>query len=189
MRARTSVLIGIGAAVVIASAASVFMQSSAEPAHSTLGFVGVQAGAKFEAEFQQFRADINFDPKDLARSRFDVTIDMESVDSKDEERDATMKGPDLFATSTYPTAHYVADRFSDQGDGNYLAAGKLTLRETTREIPIEFTYETGASGAWIKGGATLNRLDFGVGQGEWQATTMVANEVEVRFSIKVEPPT
>src|SRR5688572_19166916 len=92
-------LVVSGAAIVIASVLAVFMQSRTEPLRNTLGFVGEQAGAKFEAEFRQFRANIDFAPDKLERSRFDVTIDMQSVDSKDEERDATMKGPDLFATS------------------------------------------------------------------------------------------
>jgi polyisoprenoid-binding protein YceI len=185
MRARKSILIVAGAAIVIACAISVFMHSRAEPLRNTLGFAGVQAGAKFEAEFRRFRADIKFDPANLQQSRFDVTIDMQSVDSKDEERDSTMRGPDLFATSTFPTAHYVADRFVKRGSGKYLAQGKLTLRDVTREVPVEFIYEDGASGAWIKGGTTLERLDFGVGQGEWQGTKMVANEVDIRFAIKI----
>jgi polyisoprenoid-binding protein YceI len=186
MRARKSLLMVLGAAIAIAGALSVFMGSRAEPLRNTLGFVGVQAGAKFEAGFREFRANIDFDPANLKHSRFDVTIDMQSVDSKDEERDATMRGPDLFATSKFPTAHYVADSFVDQGGGKYLAQGKLTLREVTREIPVEFVYENGTDGAWIKGGATLKRLDFGVGQGEWQGTTLVANEVDVRFAIKID---
>jgi polyisoprenoid-binding protein YceI len=95
----------------------------------------------------------------------------------------------LLATGTYPTAHYVADKFSVKGDGRYTAAGKLTLRDVTREVPVEFTCESGVNGTWLKGSATLERLDFGVGQGEWQDTTMVANEVAVRFEIKLEPPT
>jgi polyisoprenoid-binding protein YceI len=180
------VLLCLGAAIAIATAVSMLKQPSTEPARSTLGFAGVQAGARFEGEFRKFVADIDFDPEHLAQSHFDVTIDMQSVDSKDEDRDTTMRGPDLFAASTFPTAHYVANTFSDEGNGRYRAAGKLTLRDVTREIPLEFTYEKNESGAWIKGGATLERLDFGVGQGDWQGTTMVANEVEVRFAIKVD---
>lgn len=186
MQARRWIPILTGAAIVIAAAAFMLMQPRAEPVRNTIGFVGVQAGAQFEAEFRQFHAQIKFDPANLQGSRFDVTIDMQSVDSKDEERDTTMRGPDLFATSAFPTAHYVADSFVDQGGGKYLAQGNLTLRDVTREVPVELIYENSADGAWIKGGTTLKRLDFGVGQGEWQGTTMVANEVDVRFAIKVD---
>jgi polyisoprenoid-binding protein YceI len=186
MQARKAVLLCVGAAVLIAGAVAMRVQSHAEPVHDTIVFAGLQAGARFEGEFRKFVADVDFDPEHLAQSHFDVTIDMQSVDSKDEERDATMRGPDLFAASSFPTAHYVANTFSDEGGGKYRAAGKLTLRDVTHEIPVEFTYEKNESGAWIKGGALLKRLDFGVGQGDWQSTTMVANEVEVRFAIKVD---
>lgn len=190
MRVSKPILIVLGAALAIATAMAVYMltQPRTEPVRNMLGFVGVQAGAKFEAEFRQFRAHIDFHPEDLQRSRFDVSIDMQSVDSQDQERDATMKGPDLFSASAFPTARYVADRFSDQGGGKYLAAGKLTLRDVTREVPVEFTYEQGTNGAWIKGGARLHRLDFGVGRGEWQGTKLVADEVDVRFAIQVHRP-
>jgi polyisoprenoid-binding protein YceI len=158
-------------------------QWSMQPARSTLTFVATQAGAKFESSLEKFAADIRFDPRDLAGSRFDVTIDMASVDSKDSERDDLLKGPDLFATAQWPQAKYVADKFTARGGSKFAANGKLTLRNVTREVPIEFTFEPGPGGTWLKGSATLQRLDFGVGQGEWKDTEMVANAVEVRFSL------
>jgi Uncharacterized conserved protein len=63
------------------------------------------------------------------------------------------------------------------------AVGKLTLRGVTREVPIEFTFETDKSGAWLKGSGTVKRLDFGVGQGEWKDTQSIANEVQVRYAL------
>jgi polyisoprenoid-binding protein YceI len=50
-------------------------------------------------------------------------------------------------------------------------------------VPIEFTFEKQPSGAWLKGGTTLKRLDFGVGQGEWKDTETVGNDVKVRFAL------
>jgi polyisoprenoid-binding protein YceI len=160
-------------------------QWSMQPNKSTLTFVGNQAGADFEGVFERFSADIRFDPKDLAASRFDVTIDLASVNSRDSERDDVIRGPDLFDAKQWPQAHYVADRFSAKGDGKYAASGKLTLRNVTRDVPIEFTFENKPDGAWLKGGAKIKRLDFGVGQGEWQDTEWVGNEVGVRFALKL----
>jgi len=157
-----------------------------QPKQSTLTFVGTQAGARFEGAFEKFIADIRFDPKDLAGSRFDVKIDLTSVNSRDGERDGIIKGPDLFATERWPTAHYVAGKFSARGKGKFAATGKLTLRNVTRDVPIEFTFEPRDGSAWLKGSATLKRLDFGVGQGEWQDTEWVGNEVEIRFALLLE---
>lgn len=160
-------------------------QWSMKPADSTLTFVGNQAGAEFEGVFQKFTADIRFDPKDLAGSRFDVTIDLASVNSRDSERDDIIRGPDLFAVKQFPTARYAAEAFTHAGGAKYRATGKLTLRNVTRDVPIDFTFEPAADGAWLKGTARIRRLDFGVGQGEWKDTEWVGNDVGVKFALKL----
>lgn len=156
-----------------------------QPADSTLTFIGKQAGAEFEGVFQKFNADIRFDPQDLATSRFDVTIDLASVNSRDSERDDIIRGPDLFAVKQFPTARYVADKFTAAGGAQYKSTGKLTLRNVTREVPIDFTFETNKDGAWLKGTARIRRLDFGVGQGEWKDTEWVGDEVGVKFALRL----
>jgi polyisoprenoid-binding protein YceI len=154
-----------------------------QPGRSTLTFVATQAGAKFEGAFKKFSPDIRFDPHDLANSRFEVTIDLASVDTQDGERDDTLKGSEFFATAQWPQARYVADKFTARGGSKFAANGKLTLRNVTHDVPIEFTFEPGKDGAWLKGSATLKRLDFGVGQGDFADTETIGNPVEVRFAL------
>jgi polyisoprenoid-binding protein YceI len=158
-------------------------QWTTEPKQSSLGFVGTQAGAQFQGAFEQFTADIRFDPKDLASSRFDVSIGTASVNTKDSERDDIIRGADLFDAKRFPTARYVAEKFTDKGAGKFTATGQLTLRDVTRPVPIEFTFDGRDGNHWLKGTATLKRLDFGVGQGEWQDTETVADEVQIRFAL------
>jgi polyisoprenoid-binding protein YceI len=170
-------------AAVVALAAA---QWSMQPKDSKLTFVGVQAGAQFEGGFDKFTADISFDPKDLATSRFDVKIDTASVNTQDDERDTTIKSADLFDVKRFPSAHYVADKFTDKGGNKYSATGKLTLRDVTRDVPIDFTFENKGGDAWLKGTAKIKRLDFGVGQGEWKDTSQVGNDVQVRFALRLK---
>jgi polyisoprenoid-binding protein YceI len=156
-----------------------------EPKQSNLAFIGTQAGAEFAGVFQQFTADIQFDPEDLTTSRFDVVIDVKSVNSKDKERDDIIRGADLFSVARWPTARYTVDKFTVNG-GKFIGMGKLTIRDVTRDVPIEFTQQTDAGGAWLKGQAKLKRLDFGVGQGEWKDTSWVSNDVRVDFSLRLQ---
>src|SRR5918992_664587 len=74
-----------------------------QPKQSELTFTATQAGAPFQGKFEKFSADISFDPANIASSRLEVKIDLRSVDSKDSERDDTLKGPDLFAVEKWPT--------------------------------------------------------------------------------------
>jgi polyisoprenoid-binding protein YceI len=160
-------------------------QWTLQPKESKLTFVAIQADAEFEGAFERFDADIRFDPQDLAGSRFDVTIDTASVNSRDSERDEAIKSDDLFAVEQFPTSRYVADKFTAQKDdksGNkFTGLGRLTLRNVTRDVPIEFTFEQKNGSAWLKGSAQLKRLDFGVGQGDFKDTRDVGNDVKVNF--------
>ena len=171
------------ATTLIAGLACAATQWALQPKHSKLTFVAIQAGAPFEGTFEKFAADIRFDTQASTGSRFAVKIDLASVNTRDGERDDTLKSPELFAVEKWPTATYVAERFEHRGGNRFTASGKLTLRGVTREVPIQFTFEKSATGTWLKGSGKLKRLDFGVGQGEWQDTSGVADEVEVRYAL------
>lgn len=158
-----------------------------QPKESKLTFVGIQEGAEFTGVFERFTADIQFDPQDLASSRFDVKIETASASTRSDDRDETLKSDDFFAVKQYPTAHYVADHFTAKGGNKFSATGKLTIRNVTRDVPLEFTFESKNGSAWLKGGAQLKRLDFGVGQGDWKDTEQVGNEVKVSFVLLLKP--
>jgi len=170
------------------SAAGPVTSYTADPPQSRLEFVGVQAGAEFKGSFHKFSADIEFAPDALASSRFDVQIDLKSVDSMDKDRDTTIRGPDIFDVAHYPTAHYVTRSFTKTAAG-YTAVGALTLHGVTKDVPIDFQFTQTAAGAKFDGNAKLKRLDFGVGQGDWKSTEWVADAVKISFSLVLKPKT
>ncbi len=117
-----------------------------------------------------------------------MKIDTASVNTQDGERDTTIKSADLFDVKRFPSAQYVADKFTDKGGNKYSATGKLTLRNVTKDVPIDFTFENKDGGAWLKGTTKIKRLDFGVGQGEWAATDAIAAAVDIIFSFNATRP-
>lgn len=160
-----------------------------DPAHSRLTFVATQSGGEFQGGFKRFHADIAFDPRDLAGSRFHVTIETASADTQDETRDKALSGDDFFATGRWPTATFEATRFVAAADGRYEARGRLTIRGISRDVTVLFAFKPAPAGrgAVLSGGTTIRRLDFGVGQGEWQDTKWVGNDVRVQFDLALEP--
>src|SRR6202046_4249745 len=104
---------------------------TADPQQSRLEFVGVQAGAEFKGVFHKFTASVDFAPDALASSRIDVQIDMSSVDSKDKDRDSTIRDKDVFDVSHNPTAHYVTKTITKTAAG-FAAVGALTVRGVTK---------------------------------------------------------
>jgi polyisoprenoid-binding protein YceI len=154
-------------------------------AASKLVFVATQAGGEFEGRFARYAPVIVFDPADLAHSRFAVQIDTTSAETGETDRDNILKGKDFFATSQWPAARFEASAFRAVSPGNFEATGRLTLRNVTRDVRLPFTFKPGPDGrtAVLAGGATVQRLDYGVGQGEWADTQWVGNDVRIRFEL------
>jgi len=159
---------------------------AADPGQSRLQFTGIQAGAEFKAVFHKFTATIQFSPDALAAANFDVTIDLNSVDSGDKERDATMRGPDIFDVAHFPTAHYVTHGFTKTANG-FSAQGALTLHGVTQDVKVDFQFAPAPAGAKLTGGAALKRLNFGVGQGDWKNTEWIGDTVKIDFSLSLAP--
>ena len=159
---------------------------TADAQQSRLEFVGVQAGAEFKGVFHKFSAVVDFAPDALQSSHLDVQIDMNSVDSKDSDRDKTMRGPDVFDVAHEPAAHYVTKTFTKTA-GGFSAVGALTMRGVTKDVPIDFQFAPGPGGATLSGSAKLKRLDFGVGRGEWKSTEWVEDAVKINFSLVLKP--
>ncbi|HXP27874.1 MAG TPA: YceI family protein [Steroidobacteraceae bacterium] len=184
---RNIYLAGTAAMLLAATVAAAAVASyTSDPQQSRLEFVGVQAGAEFKGVFHKFTANVDFAPDTLASSRIDVQIDMNSVDSMDKDRDATIRGKDVFDVAHNPTAHYVTKSISKTAAG-FSAVGALTLHGVTKDVPIEFQFVPGAAGAKLSGSAKLNRLDFGVGQGDWKSTDTVGDAVKINFSLVLKP--
>lgn len=152
---------------------------------SRLAFTAVQAGAEFEGQFARFEADIRFDEADLASSRFEVRIHTGSVDTGESRRDGILRGEEFFWVERHPDALFEAIDFSRSG-GDFLARGTLSLRGVSRPVPVRFTFERlPDGGARLTGSAELNRLDFGVGQGEWKSTQWIGARVGISFSLRL----
>lgn len=156
------------------------------PADSSLRFAGSVQGESFQGSFRSFEAKIAFDPAQLAGSRFDVTVDLASADTQNEERDGTLKEADFFDVAKTPKATYVAERFAAKGAG-FEAQGTLTLRGVSKPVTLEFTWTPSAGGATLEGRATLDRTAFGVGGGDWADPEMIAHEVQVTTKLVLQP--
>jgi polyisoprenoid-binding protein YceI len=186
MMRRVALSVAIFAAAMAARAAGPAASVTADPGASRLEFIGVQAGAEFKGSFRKFTAAVDFAPDSLASARFDVQIDLNSLDTMDKDRDKTMRGPDIFDIAHFPTAHYVTRSFTKTAAG-YSAVGALTLHGVTKDVPIDFQFVSAAGQSKIEGTAKLKRLEFGVGQGDWKSTEWVKDEVKVAFSLVLKP--
>ena len=190
MKRRLAAALLVAAALISVAHAAAPAAWTADPAKSSLEFTFVQAGAKTTGRFARFMANIDFLPADAAAGKFDVNIDLNSVDTRDKDRDTQLRAPELFDVMKFPRAQYVATQFAARGN-EFTGTGKLSLRGISRDVPLTFTFETateaGQPVAHLKGTATVNRLAFGVGQGEWKSTEWIAEDVEIAFDLRLQP--
>jgi polyisoprenoid-binding protein YceI len=158
----------------------------ADGASGALEFTATQAGAKFTGAFKRFQVKLDLDPANPAQGGLDVTVETASIDTQDAERDEVLKSSDFFWVEKYPQAVFHAGRFERDGAA-WRAPGELTIRGVRKPVPVLFTLEPG--GGVMKGSARLQRLAFGLGQGDWTSTEWVGNEVDVQFELRLKPAT
>lgn len=153
---------------------------------SSLSFSGSFQDEPFSGSFTKFTPQIRFNPKNLKQSRFDVTIDLASVNSLNVERDDALKSPDFFDIKKTPRARFTATQFQDLGKDRYVAKGQLNLHGISKPVNLQFSWQQ-TKMAVLTGEAVVNRLDFNVGLGDWKDTSLLPNAVKVTTKLNLTP--
>ncbi len=155
---------------------------------SHIKFEATQYGEVFEGEFGDFKGEIHFDPDNLEQARADITIDIGSIKTGSDDRDGQAKEADWFDTTAFPSAFFQARNF-ENGENGYIAKGYLTIHGITIPTELPFTLdiqggEDGLQTATMQGRLSLNRLDFKIGRGEWEATDTIGGEVKINLHVR-----
>jgi polyisoprenoid-binding protein YceI len=140
----------------------------------------------FVGTLPQFTTRLRFDPARLDNASLDVTIplDVASVDHPDGTE--MLRSREFFDVATYRNARFVADRFRHLGGNRYAADGTLTLRGLSRPVTFSFTWAP-AEQPVLTGSATVKRLEFNVGGGDWADTDLIPDEVAVSTRVVLKP--
>jgi len=153
---------------------------------STLTFAGSYQGETFTGRFPGFTTKLSFDPKQLAAAKLDVSIPLATATTGNEDYDGEMRGDAFFNSPKFPQARYTATKFRALGGNRYAADGVLSLHGVSKPVTLAFTWTPGAKPV-LAGKATVKRLDFGVGGGEWADTSLLPNEIAVSTKVVLQP--
>ncbi len=153
---------------------------------SVLAFAGTYEGEAFTGRFPGFVTRFSFDPAQLANARLDVTIPLATASTGNSDYDGEMRGSSFFNAAKFPQARYTATRFRALGGNNFVADGTLNLRGVSKPVALTFTWTPGAQPV-LSGKASVKRLDFGVGQGDWAETDLVPNTIAVSTKVIFAP--
>ena len=171
----------------IPSLAMMLMASSGAGAQAVLidkseiRFMSRQMGVNVEGRFRKWKANVDFRPKDLAKSKAEFEIDLSSIDLASEESETEVKRPRWFDTAKFPIATFQSTAMKDLGGDRYEIAGTLTMKGKAQDekIPVEVKKDA-AGNSVATGEFTIRRLAFNIGEGQWSDPSVVADEVVVR---------
>lgn len=105
---------------------------------------------------------INFDKANLNSSVFDVTVTVNTINTKSEKRDTHLKKEDFFETDKWPTIRFKSTKITDQ-DSVFTVIGNLTIKDITKQLVVPFTIIETDSTFTFSGSHVINRIDYNVG--------------------------
>lgn len=154
---------------------------------STLGFSTTFEGVAFQGQFKQFSATISFDPAHPASCKLDASITLTSAETGNPDRDKMLPTADFFDAARFPMAHYSGGQCVAAPDGAYRAQGTLTLRGISKPVPLMLRFQRQGSQALLTLEATVPRLAFDVGGGQWASPSAIGTEVAVHGVLRIVP--
>jgi polyisoprenoid-binding protein YceI len=168
-----------------------------DPLHSAVLFSIRHLGlAKVRGRFDRFDATLDIGPT-LAETRVEAMIDMDSIDTNNDDRDAHLRGTDFFSTEIHPVMRFVSTQISIAG-GDLQLSGLLTLNGITRPITLDVEFNgpedfPGQNKRYVGFSATgsLKRSEFGIDFGMMPLGVdklALADEVKIELDLEfIEP--
>ena len=150
---------------------------------SDISFMTKQMGVPLEGRFKKFDAQIAFDPAKPESGNIAFTIDIASATLGAPEIDAELPKATWFNTVKFPKATFQSTAIKNLGGGKFEVAGKLAIKGNVRDaiVPVSLAQSGGTTTA--NGVFTIKRLAFKIGENEWADTSMVADDVQIKFKL------
>ncbi|MEO7106275.1 MAG: YceI family protein [Rhodoferax sp.] len=162
---------------------SALAQQKLVPAQSEVDFVIKQMGVPVEGHFKKFDAQIALDPAKPAAGKISFTIDIASATMGSPEPDAELPKSVWFNTAKFPQATFQSTSIKGLGGGKFEVTGKLAIKGNTRDAVVPVTLVQNGAVTTATGVVGIKRLAFKIGENEWADTSMVADDVQVKFKL------
>lgn len=152
-------------------------------AQSDIGFTFKQMGVPVDGRFKKFDAQVNFDSAKLATSVVTFTVDIASATLGTPEIDAELPKAPWFNTAKFPQATFASSAFKSLGAGKYEVSGKLSVKGQSQQVVVPLSMTQVGTNTIVAGVFPIKRLAFKIGENEWADTSMVADDVQVKFKL------
>lgn len=171
-----------------ASLLAVALAASAIPlkadlAHSSVAAVFKQMNVPVEAKFKKFTANVDYDAAKPENSKAAVDIDTASLDLGEAEMNKEVAKKEWFNAAQFPKASFVSSSIKPAGAGKLTVTGKLSIKGKSADVSFPLTVKAEGGKQVFEGALPIKRLAFNIGDGEWKDTSMVADEVLIKFRV------
>lgn len=169
---------------------------SVDKSHSNVGFsVKHMMVSKVKGSFANYDATIDAaDLTDLTTAKITFTLDVASIDTKNEDRDNHLKSADFFDTDIYENMTFTSTSIEKDGD-DYQLTGNLTIKDVTKTVTFDVEYGGKGTNPWgvevygFEAQTKINREDFGL---TWNAAletggVLVGKEIKINIELEINP--
>jgi len=148
-----------------------------------------------DGSFKSFDGTMTSAKPDFSDAVINFTVDVNSINTDNENRDKHLKSDDFFNATKFPQIKFASKSFQLLGNNKYTLTGDLTIRDVTKTVSFDVTYggtvtsaAMGGTHAGFKAKATINRFDYNL---KWNAATeaggaIVGKEVEITLNIDMK---
>jgi polyisoprenoid-binding protein YceI len=163
-----------------------------DPAHTRLGFVARHAMVtKVRGAFNEFEGTATIDGENPANSSVAITLKVDSIDTRNAQRDGHLRTNDFLDIENYPEIRFVSTSVKHDGGSDFEVTGDLTVKDITKSVTLPLEFQGAAKDPFgndrigFEGSVVINRKDWGI---TWNAAletggVLVSEKVTLEFEI------
>ncbi len=154
---------------------------------SQVNIVFKQMNVPVDAKFKKFSANIDYNATKPESSKANVEIELNSFDLGDAEYNKEVLKKEWFNAAQFPKASFTSTAMKPAGAGKLDVSGTLTIKGKTSNVSFPVTIKQEGGKQIFDGALPIKRLTYNIGEGEWKDTSMVADEVTIKFHVVTQP--
>ena len=164
-----------------------------DPAHSGIYFGIDHIYSTTRGYFEDFTGTVMFSPDDLAGSRFDFEVKVNSINTGNSKRDGHLNSGDFFDSKKYPAMTFNSTAVEHVKDDQYMVKGTMTVKDVSKTVSVPFTFmgtkthpfDKKSEVAGFEARMTIDRLAYHVGGGKFYDMGVVGQNVDVLITLEV----
>jgi polyisoprenoid-binding protein YceI len=162
-------------------AASGFKQGNNTVKRSIITFQVKNVGIATTGAIGGLQANVRFNPANLTASSIEASVDVNTINTDNPDRDEHLKSDDFFDVAHFPRITLKSISFRHKSGNNYTGQFTLTMKGKSKLVDIPFNFVDKTTTMELKGAFKINRLDFGVGEN----SLILSNEVNVNLDAEI----